>query len=62
MLIVIGTTKDASIKGCLAFIKLTYLFSFIVGVIPLIELEYFAFAKIKSSIPIDSISEKRSSV
>ena len=49
MLIVIGTTSEGSIRGCLAFIKLTYFSSFIIGVIPLIEFEYLAFAKIKSS-------------
>ena len=62
MFIVIGTTVELSIRGCLAFFKLIYFVSLILGVIPFIELEYFAFAKIKSRLPIDSISAKSSLV
>ena len=62
MFIVIGTTVELSIRGCLAFIKLIYFVSLILGVIPFIELEYFAFAKIKSSIPMDSMSDNNSLV
>ena len=47
---VIGTTLEASIKGCLADSRLIIFSSLILGVIPFISLEYFALAKIKSNL------------
>ena len=58
----IGTTSEGSIRGWRALIKLTYFSEFIIGVIPFIEFEYLAFAKIKSRVPIASISAKSSFV
>ena len=57
-----GTTFSLAIKGCLALIKVISFFVLIFGVIPLIALEYFAFAKIKSSFPIILVSFDSSSI
>ena len=62
MLIEIGTTAFGSINGCLAFIKFIYFSSLIIGVVPFMELEYLAFANIKSKFPIASMSANSSSV
>ncbi len=51
----IGTTTFSSIKGCLAEIKLINLLSFNSGSIALSFIEYFAFANIKSNLPIISV-------
>ena len=57
ILTLIGTTLFLSIKGCLASIKFISLLLFISGVIPSIDWENLAFAKIKSNFPINSTSE-----
>ena len=52
----IGTAFLGSKRGCLASFKIICFWVLIIGVIPLILLEYLALAKAKSNLPIHSIS------